>query len=162
MQRLQTIKGYRLIVVFILFIFNIGCVSTGQEPIKNKCEIDITIDNERLVYTIRNRNEECVFIPKDFYLDVKSNDSILLEAYQKSNLINYNQFIAPEMDCVMKDSIKEGKIYSSDLRIGNYFIRVFQKDAQKYFLKNKIDPLTEQDFIEFEQQYSELIKVSVN
>lgn len=162
MQRVQTIRIYMLIVVFVSFIFNMGCVNKGQEPTKNRCEIDITIDNERLVYTIRNKNEECVFVPEDYYVAVRSNDTIILEAYPKSDLINYNQFIAPKMSCVLKDGIEKGEIYSSNLREGNYFMRIFQKDAQKYFSKNKIDPLTEQDFIEFEKQYSELIKVSVN
>lgn len=92
----------------------------------------------------------------------KSNDTIILEAYYKSSLIDYNKFIVPQMQLLPMGSSLEGTVNISDkLKADyNYFFRIFDEDPQTYMSENGINVMSELTFIRYENSSSQLIKAN--
>jgi len=146
---------------FLLFYFVLSsCISSVQEP---DCNVSYKVSRSILVYHIENTGKNRLFIPAKYRV-IKTRDSIVLEAYAKSNMIDYNQFIVPKMDFLLGTSQLTGKVdvaglLSSDAKL---FMRVFTEDFMTYIHDNKVKLPTENDFIDYEKKFSFLKEMRVS
>ena len=86
-------------------------------------------------------------------------DSILFEAYNKSDLVHYNQFMIPQMKILPPSDSLEGGIsieYLDTLTIkkSNYYFRVFNEEFKDYLHDKKIETYSEKTFLRFEKEHS--------
>lgn len=144
-------------IAYLIFVFAISC---GMKP-HQKNLILISLSGASLNYEIKNIGSEKIFIPMNYRIR-KSNDTIILEAYYKSSLIDYNKFIVPQMQLLPMGSSLEGTVNISDkLKADyNYFFRIFDEDPQTYMSENGINVMSELTFIRYENSSSQLIKAN--
>jgi hypothetical protein len=144
-----------------IVLFNlISCSSTSTQ--RDKVTFEVTLDtvNKNIKYKIANINEDTVFVGKSLHLIEGARDTIFLECYIKCKLINYNQFIIPEMISLTKGKSTIGVFKVLDIntmRNKKFFVRIFQIDDVVYFSKNT-NPMTENIYLEYEFNNSILLK----
>jgi len=151
--------------LFLLQIvtFNLlSCTSISNQNDMVTLEIKLDTITKNVNYKITNNSDDIIFLGKTLYLLKSEKDTILLECYPKSKLINFNQFIIPEMI-----SLTKGKSIDGFLKVQNistienkqFFVRIFQVDDAVYFSKNK-NPITENIYLKYELENSRLIKAN--
>ncbi len=152
---------YRLnnivLVVFFNILIHASCTPSNNNLKNVSVEVRLEKDKQSLFFKVINNTDDIIYISKDYYITVLGKDSFALETYPKSNLINYNQFIAPDLRSVLQGDSLLGVIESSLLKDGVFFIRVFNSDPKAYF-KNNATKVTEQEFILFEKEKSILVE----
>jgi hypothetical protein len=128
---------------------------------KYSAYVSINNSSKYIEYKVVNNSQSTVFIPETFSPRVNK-DSILFEAYDKSDLINYNQFMIPKMKIITSDSsIIEGfsidYLDSLTINRSNYYLRIFDEDFEIYLQKKKIETYSEKTFLIFEKEHSLIV-----
>lgn len=122
--------------------------------------------SKQVQYKIVNKSPNDIFIPEDFLIRI-SKDSILFEAYDKSELVHYNKFMMPEMKELSSNSTIKGHIQIDNLDSLNVsrsscYIRIFDSDFKKYLILKKMETYYVSDFSDFEKKHSFLISAIIN
>ena len=128
---------------------------------KYSAYVSINNSSKYIEYKVVNNSQNGVFIPETFFLMINK-DSILFEAYDKSDLIHYNQFMIPKMRIISPDSSINGGFsidYLDSLTINksNYYLRIFDEDFKTFLQKKKIETYSEKTFLNFEKEHSLIV-----
>lgn len=146
---------------YLIFLCPLLIFCSQQEQKKRNCQVYLSYNTyeKKLSYKIINTSNVNIFIPVNYKARI-TNDSVILEAYNKSDIIDYNKFVAPKMKLLYTDSTSTGS-FKTNIEITktpNYYVRLFDKDFAEYVSENKTQVITENFFIEYELKHSILIK----
>ena len=136
-------------------------ITKGQEI---KAHISINNVAHIIKLNLLNKSRMAIYIPVDYHLGDSFGDSIIIEAYQKSKIIHYNQFVPPIFRKLNVNSATTKVVHTSIRKIHKntrIFIRIFNEDFAIYKRQNKINAVAEGDFVEFEVKHSGLIEAKI-
>jgi hypothetical protein len=145
---------------FIVIIFFWSCTEQTK-PEKLSAYVSINNPSKYIEYKVVNKSPDSVFIPERFFPRI-NNDSILFEAYEKSDLIHYNQFMIPKVRIIAPDSSINGGfsinyLDSVTINNSNYYFRVFDEDFNTYLQNKKMETYSEKIFLNFEKEHSLIV-----
>jgi hypothetical protein len=148
------------LVNLTLLIFTPCSNKIGAEQ---SCRAYINFTPLGLSYKLVNNGSSIIIIPESFRVN-KEKDSLLLDSYVKSKIIDYNQFKIPLMRTLPVDSTVSGILRNVVVKSGKkytFFVRVYDMLLKDY-IKNSNSPIiTEQDFVEYEKMHSHLIAAHI-
>jgi hypothetical protein len=155
-------KKILLICLYVLF----GCNSKVKISLEGNVFLDLS-NNRRIVFDIKNNSNDTFYVfLKDPDLSVM-NDSLIIEAYNPNSNIDYYSFPEPKLECLEPQLIIKGEVSSIsfvnfEFKQYKYFIRVFKKSFQNYIIEENIDVVSEDDFLQFQRRFSNLIPLKLS
>lgn len=153
---------YVFLVVFIIS----WCCSEQSILEKYTANVSINYSTKYLRYEIFNNSHDKIYIPSSYSVN-DITDSIIFEAYNKSSLIHYNQFMIPPLKMMPSNSSIEGGISIeyidiSTIKRSNYYFRIFSEDFKVYLHDKNIATYSEKTFLDFEKEHSLIVAASTN
>ena len=158
MQRMPLINYFMKKGIVITIFIILGCNSHQNNEVLSEFMV---INKSILNFKITNSKNSSVYVPENHYINKIGKDSMVIEAYPKSELINFNQFSIPILKRIEKDDNYLGKVDYNKVHGKKVFVRIYLSSYEGYF-KKKLLSMTKSQFDEFEENNSKLVLSTLN